>query len=112
MVLRSLVFGTLFMLMDTPPGHGQMNSALIVDLMLFNSMLIWKMWVLASPMMMSLMLSEVGIMACFLDGPFVVCCILRPLLSGLGNTASCISRIFLFGRAGNTSLILRILAVA
>ena len=51
-------------------------------------------------------------MACFLDGPFVVCCILCPLLSGLGNTASWISRIFLFGRAGNTSLILRMLAAA
>ena len=42
-VLRSLVFGMLFVLMDIPPGHGQMNSALIIDLMLFNSMLIWKM---------------------------------------------------------------------
>ena len=40
MVLRSLVFGTLFVLMDTPPGHGRMNLALVVDLMLFNSMLI------------------------------------------------------------------------
>ena len=67
---------------------------------------------LASPMMVSLMLSEVGMMACFLDGPFVVCCILRPLLSGLRNAVSCISRIFLFGRTGNASLILRMLAVA
>ena len=67
---------------------------------------------LASSMMMSLMLSEVGMMACFLDRPFVVCCILRPLLSGLGNATSCILRIFLFGRAGNASLILRMLAVA
>ena len=67
---------------------------------------------LASPMMMSLMLSEVGTMACFLDGPFIVCCILRPLLSGLGNATSCISRIFLFSRAGNAFLILRMLAAA
>ena len=43
MVLRSLVLGTLFVLMDIPPGHRWMNLALIVDLMLFNSMLIWKM---------------------------------------------------------------------
>jgi len=68
--------------------------------------------VLASPMMMSLMLSEMGTIACFLDRPFVVCCILCPLLSGLGNAASCILRIFLFGRAGNASLILRMLAAA
>ena len=99
------------MLMDTPPGQGQMNSALIADLMFFNSMLIWKMWVLASPMMVSLILSEVGTIACFLDRPFVVCCIFHPLLSGLGNAVLCISRIFLFGRAGNASLILRMLAM-
>ena len=67
---------------------------------------------LASSMMMSLILLEVGTIACFLDGPFVVCCILCPLLSGLGNAASCILRIFLFGRARNTSLILRILVAA
>ena len=67
---------------------------------------------LASPMMMSLILSEVGIIACFLDRLFVVCCILCPLLSGLGNAASCISRILLFDKAGNTSLILRMLAAA
>ena len=41
-VLRLLVFGTLFVLMDTPPGQGWMNSALVIDLMVFNSMLIWK----------------------------------------------------------------------
>ena len=63
-------------------------------------------------MMVSLMLSEVGTMACFLDGPFIVRCILRPLLSDLGNAALCISRIFLFGRAGKASLILRMLAAA
>ena len=67
---------------------------------------------LASFMMMSLILSEVGTIACFLNGLFIVCYILRLLLSGLGNTASCISRIFLFGRAENASLILRMLAVA
>ena len=42
-VLRLLVFGTLFVLIDTPSGHRLINSALVVDLMLFNSMLIWKM---------------------------------------------------------------------
>jgi len=41
-VLRLLVFGILFVLMDTLPGHGQMNSALVIDLMFFNSILIWK----------------------------------------------------------------------
>ena len=66
---------------------------------------------LASPMIVTLILSEVSIIAYFLDGPFVMCCILCPLLSGLGNTALCISRIFLFGRAGNASLILRMLAL-
>ena len=65
---------------------------------------------LASPMMMSLILSDVGTIACFLDGPFVVCYTFCPLLSSLGNTVLCISRIFLSGRAGNTSLILRMLA--
>jgi len=43
MVLRSLVFGTLFVLMDIPPGQGRMNSARVIDLMLFSNMLIWKM---------------------------------------------------------------------
>ena len=37
------MFGTLFVLIDTPIGQGQMNLALIADLMFFNSMLIWKM---------------------------------------------------------------------
>ena len=37
------MFGTLFVLMNTPTEPGQMNSALVADLMFFNSMLIWKM---------------------------------------------------------------------
>ena len=41
-VLRLLVLGMLFVLIDTPPGQGQLNLALIADLMFFNSMLIWK----------------------------------------------------------------------
>ena len=60
--------------------------------------------------MVPLILSKAGTIACFLDGPFVVCCTFRPLLSGLGNATLCILRIFLFGRAGNASLILRMLA--
>ena len=39
-VLRSLVFGILFVLMNTPLGQGQMNLALITNLMFFNSILI------------------------------------------------------------------------
>jgi len=62
-------------------------------------------------MMVFLILSEISIIACFLNGPFVVCCTFHPLLSGLGNTTLCISRIFLFGRAGKASLILRMLAM-
>ena len=42
-VLRSLVFRTLFVLMDTSLGQGWMNSALVADLIFFNSILIWKM---------------------------------------------------------------------
>ena len=66
---------------------------------------------LASPMMMFLILLEVGTIACFLNRPFVVCCTFYPLLFGLGNITLCISRIFLFGRARKASLILRMLAV-
>ena len=64
---------------------------------------------LAFLMMVFLILSEVSMIACFLDGPFVVYCTFRPLLSGLGNATLCILRIFLFGRAGKASLILRML---
>ena len=66
---------------------------------------------LASSMMASLILSEVDTIVCFLNRPFVVYCTFCPLLSGSGNTALCISRIFLFSRAGNASLILRMLAM-
>ena len=66
---------------------------------------------LASLIMMFLILSEVSIIACFLDGLFVVCYTFHLLLSSLGNATLCILRIFLFGRAGNASLILRMLAV-
>jgi len=42
-VVRSLGFRTLFVLIEMPPGQGQMNSALITDLMFLSNMLIWKM---------------------------------------------------------------------
>ena len=65
---------------------------------------------LTSFMMIFMSLLEVSMIAYFLNRPFVVCCIFHLLLSGLGKAALWILRIFLFGRAGNASLILRMLA--
>ena len=42
MIVRSLGLGTLFVIMDTLLGYGQINSACSVDLMFFRSVLIWK----------------------------------------------------------------------
>jgi len=40
MIVRLLRLETLFVIIDTPPGHGQMNSVHNVDLMFFRSVLI------------------------------------------------------------------------
>jgi len=58
--------------------------------------------------MVSMRLDEIGTIACFQDRPLVVGWTFSPLLFYLGNAASWISRIFLFGKAENVSLILRI----
>ena len=73
------------MLMEIPPGQGWINLALSIDLIFLSNMLIWKIWVLASPMIMSMSLLKAGIIACFLEGSFVVDCIFCLLLSSLEN---------------------------
>jgi len=75
--------------------------------MFFSIELIWKIWVLALPIMFLAKFGGTGIIACFLDGPLVVNCTFLALFVGLSNAALCISRIFLSGRAGKASLILR-----
>ena len=72
MMERSLGFGTSLVMMAIPPEHGRINSERIDDLTFFNRVLIWNMWVLASPMMLSASSLCIGIMACFLEGPLVV----------------------------------------
>ena len=63
---------------------------------------------LASSIILSVRLEEIEIIAYFLDGLLVVGWTFLPLLFCLGNVVSWISSIFLFGRAGKASLILRI----
>jgi len=72
MTKRSLGFGTLLVIMAIPPEQGRMNSEHIDNLMFFSRALIWKIWVLASPIMFSARSLDTGMMACFLEGPFVV----------------------------------------
>ena len=62
---------------------------------------------LASPIMLSVRSLCTGIMACFLEGPLVVNWTFLVLLVCWPKAALCISRTFLFGRAGKASLILR-----
>lgn len=70
------------MIINIPPEQGQMNLVHIVDLMFFNNMLIWKIWVLASPIMFSVRLEDTRMIVCFLDGPLVVYWIFLALLLG------------------------------
>ena len=107
MTERSLGFGTLLVIMAIPPEQEQMNSEHINDLTFFSRALIWKIWVLVSPMMFSARLLGTGMMACFLEGPFIVYWTFLVLLIGCTKAALCISRTFLFGRVGKASLILR-----
>jgi len=82
MIERSLGLETLFVIIDIPPEQGQMNSVHIVDLMFFNNVLIWKIWVLASPIMFLMRLEDTRTITCFLDGPLVVCWTFLALLLG------------------------------
>ena len=107
MIEKSLGLGMLFMTIEIPLEQGQINSDHIADLMFFSIELIWKIWVLASPIMFSARFGGTEMIACFLDSPFVVNCTFLALFVGLSNAMLCISRIFLSGRAGKASLILR-----
>lgn len=69
---RLLGLGTLLVMIDIPPAQGQMNLVCIVDLMFFNSALIWKIWVLALPIMFLARSRGTRMIACFLKGPLVV----------------------------------------
>ena len=109
MIERSLGFGTLLVMMVIPLEQGWINSERINNLTFFSRALIWNTCVLASPMMPSASSLCTGIMACFLDGPLVVNWTFLPLLMCWPKAALCISRTFLFGRAGKASLILRAL---
>ena len=111
MMERSLGFGTLFVMMVIPPEQGWINLEHIDDLIFFSRALIWNTCVLASPMMPSASSLCIGIMACFLDGPLVVNWTFLALLMCWPKAALCISRTFLFGRAGKASLILRVLVM-
>jgi len=62
----------LLVFIEMPLGQGQMNSALSVDFMFFNKLLIWKTWLLASSMMVLAILVDTGTMVCFQEGPLVV----------------------------------------
>ena len=109
MMERSLGFGTSLVMMAIPPEQEQINSEHINDLTFFSRALIWNTCVLASPMMLSVSSLCTGIMACFLDSPLVVNWTFLALLMCWPKAALCISRTFLFGRAGKASLILRAL---
>ena len=65
------------------------------------------MCMLASSMMFSTRSLDTGIMACFLDSPLVVNWTFLALLACCPKAALCISRTFLFGKAGKASFILR-----
>ena len=104
---RSLGFGTSLVMMAIPPEHRQINSEHINNLTFFSRVLIWNTCVLASPMMLSARLLCTGIMVCFLEGPLVVNWTFLALLVCWPKAALCISRTFLFGKAGKASLILR-----
>ena len=111
MIEKSLGLGMLFVTIKIPLEQGQINSDHIADLMFFSIELIWKIWVLASPVMFLARFDGTGMIACFLDGPLVVNCTFLALFLGLSNAALCISRIFLSERAGKASLILRMFEV-
>ena len=107
MMERSLGFSTSLVMMAIPPEQGQINSEHINNLIFFSRALIWNMCVLASPIMLSARSLCTGIMACFLEGPLVVNWTFLALLVCWPKATLCISRTFLFGRAGKASLILR-----
>ena len=107
MTERSLGFGILLVIMVILPEQGQMDSECIEDLTFFSRVLIWNICVLASLMMFSARSLGTGMMACFLDGPLVVNWTFLALLACCLKAALCISRTFLFGKAGKASFILR-----
>ena len=107
MMERSLGFGTLLVMMAIPPEHGRINLEHIDDLTFFSRVLIWNTCVLALPMMLSARSLCTGIMACFLEGPLVVNWTFLALLVCWPKATLCISRTFLFGKAGKAFLILR-----
>ena len=84
------------------------NSECIINLMFFSNTLIWKIWVLVSPIIFLVRSRGTGMIACFLESPLVVCWIFLVLLIDWAKAILWISRTFLFGRSGNASLILRV----
>jgi len=69
---RLLGLGMLLVMIDIPPVQGRINLVCIIDLMFFNSVLIWKIWVLASPIIFLARSRGTGMIACFLEGPLVM----------------------------------------
>ena len=107
MMKRSLGFGTLLVIIVILPEQGWMNLECIEDLIFFSRALIWNICVLASPMMFSMRSLGTRMMSCFLDGSLVVNWTFLALLVCCPKATLCISRTFLFGKAGKASFISR-----
>ena len=111
MIDKSLDAGTLLVVITMLSVIGLMNSALKEDLTFFKRPLIELMCIPTLFMIDLTCWSRRETMTCFLDGPLVVNDLLfLPFGCVTLRAALCISTIFLFGRAGKTSLSLSMLA--